>query len=281
MSEQENSYIRSTKADLEEIFLSHEKWLNSNGQEGVRATLKNLDLTKSHLDRISFSLNGQNLSEAIIEKVNFTSSDLESVKLLGATLEKVVFDSAILNKSNLEKAKFYTCAFNNSFIPDSELCDSTFEKCQFKKAIFDGSDLKNSEFSQCNFEEASLLRAKLNESNFQDSNFEKVTGLLGSQLAGANISGTKIPEDIRKFEGLTRIEELSKKAGKLFILMLVGCLYSWLTIATTTDSQLLLNSKHYDLPIIQTAIPITPFFYLSPLILLGIYIWFHLHLQRL
>ena len=83
MSEQENSYIRSTKTDLEEIFLSHEKWLNSNGQEGVRATLRNLDLTKSHLDRISFSLNGQNLSEAIIEKVNFTSSDLESVKLLG------------------------------------------------------------------------------------------------------------------------------------------------------------------------------------------------------
>ena len=53
------------------------------------------------------------------------------------------------------------------------------------------------------------------------------------------------------------------------------------TIATTTDSQLLLNSKHYDLPIIQTAIPITPFFYVAPLILLGIYIWFHLYLQRL
>lgn len=281
MSDQEISYTRPLKKDLEAILFEHEKWLNSNGAEGTRATLENLDLTKTHLDRISFSLYGKNLSKALIKRVNLTGSYLESVKLSGANLQRVVFECANLNKSTVVKAKCYDCVFNNSFILDAELGKSTFEKCQFKKARLDGSDLSNSNFSQSNFEEATLLGTKLHESNFQDANFEKVTGLLGSQLAGANVSGAKIPEDIRKFEGLARIEELSKKAGKLFILMLVGCLYSWLTIATTTDSQLLLNSKYYDLPIIQTAIPITPFFYVTPLILLGIYIWFHLYLQRL
>ncbi|MEO8326367.1 MAG: pentapeptide repeat-containing protein [Nitrospirota bacterium] len=266
---------------MESLCAEHEKWLKSNGQEGVRATLENLDLTKTHLDRISFSLYGKNLSKAFIEKVNFTDSYLESINLIGANLKRVKFDGAILNKSSFVKANCYDCSFDDSFILDANLGNSFFEKCQFKKAKFNGSDLRNSEFSQSNFEEASFLRAKLNESNFQDSNFEKVTGLLGSQLAGTNVSGAKIPEDIRKFEGLTRIEELSKKAGKIFILMLVGCLYSWLTVATTTDSQLFLNTKYYDLPIIQTAIPITPFFYVAPLILLGIYIWFHLYLQRL
>ncbi|WNM62467.1 pentapeptide repeat-containing protein [Candidatus Nitrospira neomarina] len=281
MSEQEPSYTKPLKADLEAIFHNHEKWLNSNGHEGNPAILENLDLTKTHLDRISFSLYGKNLSKAFIENVNFTGSYLESVKLIGADLKRVTFESAILNKSTLVKANCYDCSFNNSFILDADLSNSTFEKCQFKKAKLAGSDLKNSKFPQSNFEEAYLLRTKLDESNFQDSNFEKVTGLLGSQLAGTDLSGAKISEDIRKFEGLARIEELSKKAGKLFILMLVGCLYSWLTIATTTDSQLFLDSKYYDLPIIQTAIPITPFFYVAPLILLGIYIWFHLYLQRL
>ncbi|MDT3779290.1 pentapeptide repeat-containing protein [Nitrospira sp. MA-1] len=274
-------YQTPSKEEMEALCIEHEKWLHSNGHEGIRATLENLDLTKTHLNEISFSLYGKNLSKAFIENVNFTGSYLESVKLIEADLKRVIFESANLNKSTLVKAKCYDCSFDNSFILDANLGNSTFEKCRFKKAKLDGSDLRNSEFSQSNFEEASLLRAKLNESNFQDSNFEKVTGLLGSQLAGTNVSGAKIPEDIRKFEGLTRIEELSKKSGKLFILMLVGCLYSWLTVATTTDSQLFLNSKYYNLPIIQTAIPITPFFYVAPLILLGIYIWFHLYLQRL
>ncbi len=292
MPEQDPPYTKLSREELESLLLEHEKWLNTNGREGSRVILENLNLSKGFLTEISFSLNEKNLSKALIKNVHFGGSYLENLNLSGAILNGAIFNGANLNKSNFAKAKCFNCSFDHpgilapelshsTSIQNAELINSTFEKCGFKKARFDGSDLKNSDFSQCNFEEATLLGAKLNESNFQDSNFEKVTGLLGSQFAGANISGAKIPVDIRKFEGLTRIEELSKKAGKLFILMLVGCLYSWLTIATTTDSQLFLNSKHYDLPVIQTAIPITPFFYVAPLILLGIYIWFHLYLQRL
>ena len=87
MSEQEISYTSPLKADLEAIFLSTEKWLNTNCHEGTRATLENLDLTKTHLDRISFSLYEKNLSKAFIVRVNFTGSYLESVKLAGADLK--------------------------------------------------------------------------------------------------------------------------------------------------------------------------------------------------
>ena len=281
MAERDTSYIKLSREELKSLLLEHEKWLTSNGRKGSRAILQHLDLSKNHLAYVSYSLNEINLSKAIIKEVHFGNSYLENLNLSGAILNSVIFNDAILNKSNFVKAECFDCSFDCTFILDAELSNSTFEKCRFTKARLDGSDLRNSEFSQCNFEEASLLRAKLNESNFQDSNFEKVTGLLGSQLAGANVSGANIPEDIRKFEGLTQVEEISKKAGKLFILMLVGCLYSWLTLVTTTDSQLFLNSAKYPLPIIQTNISITPFFYAAPLILLGIYIWFHLYLQRL
>lgn len=249
-----------SKEELESLFVEHEKWLNSNGKHGTRAQIEDLDLSKAHLDKISFSLFEKNLSKALIKGVNFRGSYLEGINLLEANLNRINFDGANLNKAKISHAACYECNFEDALILDSELSNSTFEKCLFKKARLEGSNLNNSDFTQSDFEEASLLKTKLNEAQFQDSNLEKVIGLLGGQLAGTNVSGARIPEDIRKFEGLTRIEELSRKAGKLFILTLVGCLYSWLTITTTTDSQLFLNSKSYNLPIIQTAIPITPFF---------------------
>ena len=63
--------------------------------------------------------------------------------------------------------------------------------------------------------------------------------------------------------------------------MLAACVYSWLTIATTTDVRLLTNSVSSPLPIIQTEIPIVGFYWVAPLLLLSVYLYFHLYLQRL
>jgi hypothetical protein len=41
--------------------------------------------------------------------------------------------------------------------------------------------------------------------------------------------------------------DISESARKLFITMLVGCLYSWLTIATTTDVNLITNRVSYSM----------------------------------
>jgi len=45
-----------------------------------------------------------------------------------------------------------------------------------------------------------------------------------------------LPDGIAKFDGLGEVEEISKNARKIFFTMLAGCIYSWLTIATTTDA---------------------------------------------
>ncbi len=63
--------------------------------------------------------------------------------------------------------------------------------------------------------------------------------------------------------------------------MLLGCAYAWLTIATTTDARLLTNSASSPLPIIGTDIPIAWFYWAAPVLLLGLYSYFHLYLQRL
>ncbi|MDX1482975.1 MAG: pentapeptide repeat-containing protein [Alphaproteobacteria bacterium] len=80
---------------------------------------------------------------------------------------------------------------------------------------------------------------------------------------------------------MARAEEISRIARPIFIGLLVGCVYSWLTIATTTDARLLTNSASSPLPIIGTEIPIAGFYWVAPILLLGVYLYLHLYLQRL
>ena len=63
--------------------------------------------------------------------------------------------------------------------------------------------------------------------------------------------------------------------------MLVGCVYSALVIATTTDVRLLTNSATSPLPIIGTEVPIVGFYVVAPLLLFSLYLWLHLYLQGL
>ena len=58
-------------------------------------------------------------------------------------------------------------------------------------------------------------------------------------------------------------------------------MYSWLTIATTTDVALITNSASTPLPIIQTNVPIVGFYWAAPVILLTLYIYLHLYLQSM
>ena len=102
------------------------------------------------------------------------------------------------------------------------------------------------------------------------------------QLAGADLTGAKLPEQLKKlYDGLQNVKNLSERARKLFLAALSGCLYSWLTIATTTDINLITNRASSQLPIIQTSIPIAGFYLVAPLLLLCIYFYFHFYLQKL
>jgi uncharacterized protein YjbI with pentapeptide repeats len=82
-------------------------------------------------------------------------------------------------------------------------------------------------------------------------------------------------------EDLGKIDEISKNAQKLFLVMLSVCVYTWVAIATTTDPRLLADSTSFSLPLFGVMIPIVLFYFAAPFLLLCLYIYCHLHLQRL
>ena len=155
------------------------------------------------------------------------------------------------------------------------------QQANFTKAILKDANLKEAQLAQAVFKHANLENAILQNADLRNADLEEALYVQTAQLAGANVGGAKLPPAIAKFDGLKWIAEATSNAQKLFIAMLAACLYSWLTIETTKDAALLTNSSSSPLPIIGTALPIVGFYWVTPIILVALYFYFHLNMQRL
>lgn len=150
------------------------------------------------------------------------------------------------------------------------------EKANLRNVILEDVNLHGAKLQM-----ADLQGVHFKNANLQNADLTNTTGLLQENLSGSNLSGAKLPDNIREFDGLIRVDEASKSAQKFFFAMLLICVYSGLTIATTKDIPLLTDSATSQLPIIGTTVPIVGFYLVAPVLLLCFYAYFHLHLQRL
>jgi uncharacterized protein YjbI with pentapeptide repeats len=76
------------------------------------------------------------------------------------------------------------------------------------------------------------------------------------------------------------LEEASKNTRGIFYLYLGAVAYCLLTVMGTSDRQLLLGERT-QLPIVNVAVPLVGFFYFSPLLLMLVYAYFQMYLQRI
>ncbi|MFQ5934087.1 MAG: pentapeptide repeat-containing protein [Dehalococcoidia bacterium] len=186
-----------------------------------------------------------------------------------------------LRNANLSRADLQEADLSNAALDEANLSEATVFDANLTKAALHTADLTGADLRGANLQEARLIKTKLRETQLQGAKLATAVGLLSSQFAGSDVSGAKLPEDIAKFEGLAHVEETSRNTRKIFLATLLGCVYSWLTIATTTDARLLTNSASSPLPIIRTEVPIAGFYWAAPIILLNLYFYLHLYLQRL
>jgi uncharacterized protein YjbI with pentapeptide repeats len=165
---------------------------------------------------------------------------------------------------------------NQAITPD--LSEVDFSGKDLSRADLRGADLRG-----VNFNGSDLSGASLREANLQGANLSGAKGgPQTEQLAGADLTGANLPEGLKKlYDSLQNVNNISESARKLFLAVLAACLYSWLTIATTTDLNLITNRASSPLPIIQTSIPIVGFYAVAPLLLLCVYFYFHFYLQKL
>ena len=260
--------------ELKDILEKHKKWLKSKRKEGQQANLFRTNLHRTNLD-------GALLQEATLDYADLTQANLSKANLQRTGLLRTTFQKADLSNANLQEAILENANLQEATLCGADLREATLSYANLQGANLFKANLQGADLFLANFENTNLLEATLREADLQNAKVFQANGLQSNQFAGANVSGAKLPDNITKFEGLGQVEKISQRAQKLFLSLLLGCVYCWLTIATTTDVGLITNSGSSPLPIIQTKIPIAYFYWAAPLILLCLYLWFHLYLQRM
>ncbi len=207
--------------------------------------------------------------------------DSEGKEGARAELIKVNLQKWNLCNARLEKSLLTGTDIQQSVLIGAQLQESELAQANLFGVNFEDANLRHANLRQANLKDTVLLRTNLRDADFQDAELLGAKGLQAGQLGGANLSGAQLPHYLQAFEGLAQVEELSKSAKKLFVSILLGCVYCWLTIFSTKDAQLLTNSSSTPLPIIQAPIPIAGFYGVAPFVLLSLFIYFHLYLQRL
>ncbi len=168
-------------------------------------------------------------------------------------------------------------------LSERDLRKGDFRRANLQEVNFTGSRLRGADFVHADLRNARLAHAELREADLGGADLTGVRGLLTRQLGGAILTDTKLPDSVAKFDGLTSAGEASRSAQGLFTTLILACAYAWLTIASTTDAQLLNNDAPPSarLPILGIDIPLVRFYVAAPILLLSLYVYFHLGLQRL
>jgi uncharacterized protein YjbI with pentapeptide repeats len=176
--------------------------------------------------------------------------------------------------------------FSGKNLANAELVDARLPNALFHKTILKGADLtladlRGATLVQANLAEATLLGTQLQQASLQASEMQGATGLLSPQLAGTNLFGAVLPESISPLQGLKLVRETANKAGWLMGLTLLLDGLVWLRIFTTPDSQLVKNASALPFSGLETTLPFIPFYLFGPVVILSLYLWFQLYMQRL
>ena len=184
------------------------------------------------------------------------------------------------NGQSGERADFSGAHLDGADLTDANLQDAWLNKTTLKGADLLLANLERASLLQANLEGANLLGAKLQEADLQGAILDKATGLQEEQLAGANLFGATLPEDVSVSEALKGVARTAREAGWLVLAMLMLSVAAGFRVITTSDAQILGDAPVLPFRIFR-AFPLDSVYLLAPALLLGFYVWLHLYLQRL
>jgi uncharacterized protein YjbI with pentapeptide repeats len=166
-----------------------------------------------------------------------------------------------------------------------DLTDVSLRDAVLHKTVLKGADLLLTDFQgasllQADLRGANLLGAKFRDANLQGATLADATGLQSQQLGGANLFGAALPVP-SVLAGLRHVLALAKISSGLIGSMVLVVGLAWLRVITTSDAQLLTNAPVLPYAGLQDLLRLVPFYLSGPVLLLGLYICFHLGLQRL
>jgi uncharacterized protein YjbI with pentapeptide repeats len=161
------------------------------------------------------------------------------------------------------------------------------KKCESNPVGPDGKrvsgtvDSRNACLPAANLSGFDLRDVDLWGANLRGAQMESAEGLEARSISGADVTGAHLPPEIAEFKAMDVLADIAPSAAALFLALLGACLYCLITIGATKDKALILDSSTQSLPIMQTAIPLVGFYALAPPILVVLFLYLQLNLQRM
>jgi uncharacterized protein YjbI with pentapeptide repeats len=266
---EQSSRWRPSAEELQLILEKHNQWLKyeyNTDLDHLRADLSGADLSRAQLQGAILTgaqlqgafLPGAQLQEAFLNAAELKGAFLVAAQLRDAYLVGAQLQGAILSQAQLQGATLINAKLEYAYLPGAQLQGAVLNDADFCEASLIGANFERLAINKGG-EPGQERSADLTDANFRDADLSNaqlktVTGLRAEMLAGAVLTNAKLPEDVARFDQLKHVEETSRNASTVFFGLLVASLYSWLTIATTTDVALITGVASSPLPIINTNI---------------------------
>lgn len=175
--------------------------------------------------------------------------------------------------------------FSGAYLDGADLTDANLEQAWLNKTMLRGADLllanlQRASLIQANLQRANLLGTKFQEADLQGAVLDTASGLQAEQLAGANLFGAKLPPEVQVAEALADATRIARIAGWLILAMVALSVAAAIRVVTTSDAQILGNAPILPFRMFR-AFPLDAVYLTGPAVLLGLYVWLHLYLQRL
>jgi len=148
------------------------------------------------------------------------------------------------------------------------------------KIDLSGKEMREADLRHVKIGAANLADTDLRDASLTKVDFTSVEGLHPLMLAGADLKGAKLPEDV-SWPEISRVEEISKNCGKYFIAVLSAGAYILLTLFGTTDANLIGDGASSKLPFLQIPVSIVSFYWVVPALLIAFGLFFWLNMQML
>jgi uncharacterized protein YjbI with pentapeptide repeats len=164
---------------------------------------------------------------------------------------------------------------------DGSLVGCRLDSIDLEGAILRGADLTRASLAGARLARADLTSAVLVDADLTDADLREAIGMTTTRIAGANLGGASVADFDFVTKILTTATATADTCQRIFLSILAVCAYCWVVLATTQDGVLLTNSAFEAFPLVNVKLPIVAFYWLTPLALLALHAYFHLHLIQL
>jgi uncharacterized protein YjbI with pentapeptide repeats len=275
-----------TEVDLTDARLEHALLLRANLAEARLGGASLIGADLSQADALGADFTGANLNKATLHRARMMSCFLYGASLEAAEGVGIDLSESDCNQASLQDAVFPVADFEGADLTDADLSgailtDARFRGVDCSSATLSGADLAGADLRQAAFGSLDLDGVCFHDADLKDAKLAKASGLATSQFCGACVSGAELPAGIKDFKALETLKDAASNARTIFLALLLACAYCLLTLGTTDDSLLLTNASSSNLPIVAVPVPIVGFYWVAPLLLLSVGLYFQLCMQAI